>query len=412
MARNLTHPVGSRFHFTARQGQPATKTLSGILCFCYTIPTTMSQAQQIAQQAAAVLDAAAPTVPLLKAVIGLDGFVDSIIAVVDKRESAEKFKRLATLAGFGERIARAAGMSTQAELVVERVKLGGNGPIMANALAAAGLKVTSIGNLGYPAVHPAFAELSQRATIISIAEAAYTDALEFEDGKLMLGKRESLKDVTWENLVARVGQERLLTLFRESSLIGLQNWTMLPHMSDIYQHVLSDICPQLTGSPRRCFFFDLADPEMRAANDVCHAVELIAQFQEYFDTTLGLNEKEAFEVGRALGYGGATEGEAAVTNVAQYVWDKLRLGAVVVHPRAYAVAVTAAGPVKVAGPFTPQPRISTGAGDHFNAGYCLGQMIGASPEVSLQIGVGTSGYYVRNASSPSVLQLAGFLRTL
>ena len=77
---------------------------------------------------------------------------------------------------------------------------------MANALAAAGLAVTYIGCLGYPALHPVFADLAKRAKVISIAEPGHTDALEFEDGKLMLGKHQSLGDVNWDNLQSRVGQ--------------------------------------------------------------------------------------------------------------------------------------------------------------------------------------------------------------
>jgi len=49
---------------------------------------------------------------------------------------------------------------------------------------------------------------------------------------------------------------------------------------------------------------------------------------------------------------------------------------VVVHPRAYAVAASADGVVMVTGPFVGKPLISTGAGDHFNAGFCLGKLLG------------------------------------
>jgi hypothetical protein len=49
-------------------------------------------------------------------------------------------------------------------------KLGGNGPIMANALGAYGNDVTYIGNLGAPALHPVFAEFGESATVYSIAE--------------------------------------------------------------------------------------------------------------------------------------------------------------------------------------------------------------------------------------------------
>jgi sugar/nucleoside kinase (ribokinase family) len=64
----------------------------------------------------------------------------------------------------------------------------------------------------------------------------------------------------------------------------------------------------------------------------------------------------------------------------------------------------------VEGPFTAKPRITTGAGDHFNAGFCLGRLLGLSNEDSLWMGVSTSGYYVRNAKSPSTHDLVQFLQ--
>ena len=369
-------------------------------------------AENLSQRAARVLRAQAQTLAAKRITIGLDGFVDEIIGVVDKRESAEKFTRVPTLAAFGARISAAAGKSANAELVVERVKLGGNGPIMANALAAFGAQVTYIGNLGHPNLHPVFADFARRATVYSIAEPGYTDALEFDDGKIMMGKHASLRDVNWENLVARVGRDQLERCFTAASLIGLQNWTMLPYMSDIWEHVLAEICPKMPPQPRPTFFFDLADPEKRDARDIRHAVELIGKFQKYFDVYLGLNEKESFEIGDVLGYQGADDGEEAVNAVARFIHDRIRTSGVVVHPRAYAVAASADGLVRVIGPLVGRPVISTGAGDHFNAGFCLGKLIGADNEISVQLGVGTSGYYVRTAKSPNASELADFLQSL
>ena len=65
-----------------------------------------------------------------------------------------------------------------------------------------------------------------------------------------------------------------------------------------------------------------------------------------------------------------------------------------------------------AGPFVQQPKISTGAGDHFNAGFCLGRVLGFGLEESLCTGVATSGYYVRTAESPTAQQLAEFIAEL
>src|SRR5207253_731882 len=110
----------------------------------------------------------------------------------------------------------------------------GNGPIMATALASIGMAVTYIGNLGYPKIHPVFEELAQKARVISIGEPAHTDALEFQDGKLMLGKLTPLGDVTWDSLLSRIGADELKNLIGDSKLIGMVNWTMLPHMSRIW----------------------------------------------------------------------------------------------------------------------------------------------------------------------------------
>ena len=44
----------------------------------------------------------------------------------------------------------------------------------------------------------------------------------------------------------------------------------------------------------------------------------------------------------------------------------------------------------VKGPFTLKPKITTGAGDHFNSGFCLGKLLGFSTELCLLSGVATS----------------------
>ena len=98
---------------------------------------------------------------------------------------------------------------------------------MANALASFGLKVTYLGILGYPNLHPVFADFAKRAEVHSIAEPGYTDALEFEDGKIMLGKHQSLKQMNWENIKARFGQEKFAAKFGSADLVGFVNWTML-----------------------------------------------------------------------------------------------------------------------------------------------------------------------------------------
>ena len=59
------------------------------------------------------------------------------------------------------------------------------------------------------------------------------------------------------------------------------------------------------------------------------------------------------------------------------------------------------------GPFTPKPQITTGAGDHFNYGFCLGKLLGLPTEKCLLTGVATSGFYVRSAQSRCYERLLG-----
>jgi sugar/nucleoside kinase (ribokinase family) len=344
----------------------------------------------------------------LSAFVGLDGFVDEIQRVVDKRENARSFQRMTTIAQLAARIAAAADRSGNLELVPQITKVGGNGPIMANALASLGLKVTYLGCVGYPALHPVFRDFAARAEVHSIAEPGATDALEFDDGKIMLGKHASLKDVNWENVQARYGLENFTAKFNSCDLAAFVNWTMLPAMSELWEAVLRDVCPVLTG-PRRLLFFDLADPEKRTPGDILHALDLIAQFGRWFDVILGLNEKEGLEIAEVCGVKPLASTPEALADTAVRTAARLRIGALVIHPAAYALAVTDGKVSRVQGPWVAQPKVTTGAGDHFNSGYCLGRLMGFDNELSLLTGVAASGYYVRTAQSPSIAQLAAFL---
>ncbi len=344
-----------------------------------------------------------------RAFIGLDGFVDDILHVVDTRQDAEHFTRLNRMEQWGDRIAKAADKSTNIELVSQTTKLGGNGPIMANALASFGLKITYLGILGYPNLHPVFAEFAKRAEVYSIAEPGYTDAVEFENGKVMLGKHKSLKEMKWENIVARFGRDKFADKFGAADLVGFVNWTMLTYMSDIWESVLKEICPGVKG-PRRKLFVDLADPEKRTGDDISRALNLIVQFERYFDVTLGLNQKEASEVGkRALRLNVSDQSPDGLCQLGMEIQKRVPVQTVLIHPVPYALAVSGGKLSITQGPVTDKPLITTGAGDHFNSGFCVGKLLGLENLDCLLAGVTCSGYYVRNGKSPNIAELATML---
>lgn len=355
------------------------------------------------------LQAAAAQVAGLNAFLGLDGFVDEILHVVDKRESADKYQRLTTIAKYAERLAAAAGKSTNVEMVNQLTKLGGNGPIMGNALASFGMKVCYLGNLGFPSLHPVFTDFARQAEVHSIAEPGYTDALEFEDGKIICGKHTSLREVNWATIKARFGQDKFTAKVQAANFVAFVNWTMLTCMNDMWSEILKEVCPALSG-PRRKLFFDLADPEKRTRADVLQALSLITQFERHFDAILGLNEKEAYEIGGHLDLDISDHSPEGLLKLATQIRDHVAINTVVVHPVTFALAVSAGDAAIVEGPFTPKPLITTGAGDHFNAGFCLGKLLGFDNAHSVLTGVTTSGFYVRSAKSPSVTDLVGLLR--
>ncbi len=364
---------------------------------------------QLRRECEEKLLAAESRVASLSAFVGIDGFVDEIIHAVDKRESAEHFDRIQTMSQFAERIAAAAGKSTNIELATQQIKLGGNGPIMANALASLGLKVTYLGALGYPTMHPVFNDFAKRVEAHTIAEAGHTDAVEFDDAKLMLGKMMQLKEITWANIQTRFGRKKFAAKFANSNLISFVNWTMIPYMSDLWDSLLSELCPTLHG-PRRKIFFDLADPEKRTQQDILRALNLITGFENFFDVILGLNEKEAFEIARAMGLRAKADSSNDLLALAGEMNRHLKINTLVVHPVTYALAVSENDLEIVEGPFVGKPKITTGAGDHFNAGFCLGKLLGFNNAMSVLIAVTTSGYYVRNAQSPTIGQLVELLQ--
>jgi sugar/nucleoside kinase (ribokinase family) len=367
--------------------------------------------EQVCELASRKLAAALPRLGQMKAMIGLDGFVDEIITVVDKRHGADAYDPVKTIGGLGQKINAAIGQSSNYELIVKQRKLGGNGPIMANALACAGMDVTYVGNLGFPTIDPVFDELAARAHVISIGQPGHTDALEFEDGKLMFGKMAAMDEVNWDNLLTRVGHDRLKTLIGQSMLIGMVNWTMLPNMSRIWGRLLDEVIPYIERHERK-LFVDLADPEKRTADDILDALHLLSRFQDQVDVILGLNLKEAMEIADVLGIATGGNEEEKIEDHAKSIRAALKLACVVVHPRRGAAAATETQTARFAGPFVQSPKISTGAGDHFNAGFCLGRAVGLSLEESLCAGVAESGYYVRTAQSPSGAELAQFIATL
>jgi hypothetical protein len=291
---------------------------------------------------------------------------------------------------------------------------------MADALASIGLPVTYIGALGEPELHPVFEQFASRATVLSLTQAARTDALEFSDGKLMLGKHEPLKDINWARLCDRIGRDRLGQIFADSRLIGMVNWSMLTQLGEVWQRLIDEVLPNLPSHPAgpRRIFIDFADPAKRTTENLQHGLSQCSAMQQHTAVTVGLNLSEACQVAEALELDVPADPEPAIESMAKDLRAKLDIDTVVIHPRATAAAAMrnrdtgAIDSAHFAGPFVAEPKISTGAGDHFNAGFAVAQLAGLDCAQCLCVGTATSGYYVRHAQSPSLRELADFCAEL
>jgi hypothetical protein len=352
----------------------------------------------------------------LNMIIGLDGFVDEIVHLVDKRQDYANFTRIPTIAAWGERISRAAGLSTNLEMVTVQTKLGGNGPILSNALLEYGVELTYVGNLGVPDIHPVFRPMAEKAKkVYSIANPGHTDAAEFEDGKVMLGKHFTLKDITWDAMKdAMGGAAGIAAAVDECHLLGMENWTMLPHMSNIWECMVKEMFPLMKERGEKSFaFFDLADPEKRTKEDIREAMHLIGMFETKFRAVLGLNEKELYEIAAVfdIPVDETLPNEEKLETTCKLVYAAMGIHCLVVHPVHTACCVIGGEYYDVSGPYCAKPVLTTGAGDNFNSGFCLGMSLGLAPLQALLLGVSTSGFYVRNAHSPSFEQVIGFIQS-
>ncbi|MEM9834026.1 MAG: hypothetical protein AAF944_25570 [Bacteroidota bacterium] len=340
--------------------------------------------------------------------IGLDGYIDKIQKVVQSQDGQSRVY-YPTIDAFAERIARAAGLSAQLELVSQEVKLGGNAPIMAHALASLGVSNYCLGNFGSPAIDPLFEQIHSQSKLISLGAPAETNALEFEDGKLILSEVSPFQPIDWNFVKETVGLANLAQYCNSAKFIALVDWCNLPLATDVWRGIAQELVPQLTNAPRH-FFFDLADPTKKSQVAIEEVLEVIGSFNKYGTVTLGLNENEARRLAQAIETQTGKSAGEDLTEVCLFIYDHTNLTNLLVHPLNRSIIVSPQGIQSIPGRVVAKPRISTGGGDNLNAGFCFGQLVGYSLEDSALLGMATSGAYVQNGKSPSRSELIFYLQ--
>lgn len=339
------------------------------------------------------------------ALIGLDGFVDRVLRVVEKRTDRNSARFVQTLDDYGRKISAAAGLSLNVELLPTSRQLGGNGPLMAKAIARLGTDTGCIGCFGYPDMASEFAPLARLAALYSVEDHASTDDYEFHDGKIIASVVEPLNRLTCEDILSRVGTDTLTRLLADADLIALNNWTMLPCMTRFWQLLQQDFLPGLPQKDR-VFFIDLADPAKRTVEDLSQALHTLTGFSPYGRVLLSCNKREALQLAGCLGLDTALP----LGELAAGISQTLRLWCVAIHTLTGSHAWVDGRILEAPGFYVEKPFISIGGGDHFNAGLAYGIMQDLPVQDALLLASAVSGYFVRTGASPDREQLAEFLR--
>ncbi|HYF14028.1 MAG TPA: hypothetical protein VD971_03025 [Phycisphaerales bacterium] len=331
----------------------------------------------------------------------------------------DDFEPLATIGAFAARVAAAAGKSTNMELVRREDRAGGNGPLAADAFAALGASTTFIGCVADDRdpsrVHPVFERFAARCgRVVPLGPPGHTEALEFEDGKVMFNLPGPIQRVGWKDVLAAIEPRELRTTLARADVLMIVNWSIMAGVEEIVMG-LTSLMTDAVFYARPCVFVDLSDPAKRTDADVARVLGLLERFSgRIAPVTLGLNLAEAQRLARVLGVNAPREDDlaASVPECAGAIRAAAGLDCVAIHPREGAGGADANGAAWFDGPLTRTPALSTGGGDNFNAGFALSRACGLSLAESLAAATGVSGLYVRNARSPSLAELAAFLADL
>lgn len=360
------------------------------------------------QTLAATLRNRKDAIPAMNVVSGFDGFVDQLIQVVEERKDLNTFDAVPTIARFADLMQQAAGRSSLREIVVNSTDAGGCAVNLGDGLVHLGVPLDYYGTVGIPR-HPAFDEFAGKCRSMTSwgREPGMTLALEFNDGKYMLSSVTQLAEFTPDLLDEFLADGSFLEACQRADMITITNWTLYPHMTECWAKIQREVIRKLEHNP--WIFIDLVDPRSRTKEDIAAMMDVLPGFENGGRCILGGNLNEANVLSEILGLLTVEEEGPEVAEQMARLRDTMGLSEVAIHCVVCAGVSSDDGTIWVDGPYTPSPVKSTGAGDRYNSGYCLGRALDLSAEERCLLGTACSGFFVRNARSGSVDEIAHLL---
>ena len=347
----------------------------------------------------------APELDDRRLVFGFDGVVDTVRVLIDERHEAGGYDTIDTLTDLRDLIDRstASGSSLTVEWKQKGTRTGGHACHLARAFGALGADPVLIGTYGTP-VREEFRREFSAYTTVSVGEPSFCDAIEFDDGKLLLPESGEARDLDWETLRERAGEEALAGHLDGAAVLGIGYWNVTSHLPELLADLVDTLWPRLE-SPPEFVLFDPGDIRRLPATRLQRGTRRLEAVNDTVPVTLSANRAETGALARALDgdSSGTLEGDAFG------VFDGLGIERFVGHGVDEAVAVSAEGSSVIRVPKTDRPEMTTSAGDHFNAGLIAGLLQDLPDAAALVLANSTAGVFVRTGSPPSHREIRRFV---
>jgi hypothetical protein len=278
--------------------------------------------------------------------------------------------------------------------------------ITGNALGNLGIMVECVGTFGLPDILPVFRTMSPNCSLHTIADTISATALEFSNSKVIMFDPGPYNNLTWEGIKNLMGIEKIKKLMSGKELISFLNWSEIENSSTIWEGILDEILPSLVQTGLRpVFFTDFSDCSRRSKKDIQFAIELLGRFRNYFRVVISLNQNEADLIARALDLQGYNSDEEFVKKL----FALSNTDVLVIHRTNDALAFDGVVYETCDTFFCNKPKILTGGGDNFNAGFCYTLFNDFNLFESLLVANAVAGSYVKTGISPDIDRLKEFM---
>lgn len=350
---------------------------------------------------------------------GFDGFLDTVRVLVDERQDADSFDRVERLADMADHVADSAARNSSVtfEWVTRGRRTGGHVAHLSRALGTLGFDPTMVGRFGRPPAEPFAREFADR-DLLSVGTPSRTDAVEFDDGKLLLPEMIDVQQFDWATMRERVGLEALAERLEHLDLLGVGYWVDTPRIRTVLEGLRTELFPTLSSPPDR-LLFDPGDLRQIDADRVRAGSRALTRLDETVPVTVSANRSETAVLADVVGAedGPRSPNEAddgdpvagrsgggdrlGLADDARTARAGLGVTRFVAHGAEGAVAVTDEGLARVRAPRVRDPELTTSAGDHFNAGLAVGLLAGMDEPAALVAACSLAGQFVRTGDPPS-----------